>query len=126
MDVLSSLETLFVVMAVAAVAPIVAVLLPGQRVPALIMLILGGVLIGPEVLGLEMTPEIQLIADVGLGMVFLLAGFEIDPAMLLDRPGRLALIAWVAALVVAAVVVGGLTAVGFAALAATPDRLGRG
>ena len=97
MDVLSSLETLFVVAAVSALAPILAVLLPGQRVPQLILLILGGVMIGPEVLGLEVTPEIELIADVGLGMVFLLAGFEIDPAMLFDRPGRLAVIAWVAA-----------------------------
>ena len=130
MDFLSSLEALFVVMAVAAAAPILAVLLPGQRVPQLILLILGGVLIGPEVLGLEVSPEVGLIADVGLGMVFLLAGFEIDPAMLLDRPGRLAVIAWVAALVVAAAVVGGLTAVGYVnaytavALALTTTALG--
>ena len=130
MDVLSSLETLFVVAAVAALAPILAVLLPGQRVPQLILLILGGVLIGPEVLGLEVTPEIELIADVGLGMVFLLAGFEIDPAMLFDRPGRLAVIAWVAALVLAVAVVGGLTAVGYVsaftavALALTTTALG--
>ena len=49
--------------------------------------------IGPQIVGLDVTPEIELIASVGLGMVFLLAGFEIDPAMLFDRPGRLALIA---------------------------------
>ncbi len=113
MDVLSGLETLFVVAAVSAVAPIIAVLLPGQRIPQLILLILGGVLIGPEVLGLEVSPEIELIANVGLGMVFLLAGFEIDPAMLFDRPGRLAVIAWVTSAAVAAAVVGGLTAIGY-------------
>ena len=113
MDLLSDLETLFVVAAVSAVAPILAVLLPGQRIPQLILLILGGVLIGPEVLGLAVNAQIELIANVGLGMVFLLAGFEIDPAMLLDRPGRLAVIAWVTSAVVAAAVVGGLTAVGY-------------
>ena len=110
--VLSSLATLFVVAAVSAVAPILAVLL-GRRIPQLILLILGGVIIGPEVLGLEVTGEIELIKNVGLGLVFLLAGFEIDPAMLFDRPGRLAVIAWVASVVVAAAVVGGLTATGY-------------
>jgi Kef-type K+ transport system membrane component KefB len=109
--VLSSLATLFVVAAVSAVAPILAVLL-GQRIPQLILLILGGVIIGPEVLGLQVTDEIELVKNVGLGLVFLLAGFEIDPAMLFDRPGRLAVIAWVASVVVAAAVVGGLTATG--------------
>ena len=113
MDLLSDLETLFVVAAVSALAPILAVLLPGQRVPQLILLILGGVLIGPEVLGLELNAQIELIANVGLGMVFLLAGFEIDLAMLVDRPGRLAVIAWVASAVAAAAVVGVLTAAGY-------------
>ena len=110
--VLSSLATLFVVAAVSAAAPILAVLL-GQRIPQLILLILGGVIIGPEVLGLEVTDEIELIKNVGLGLVFLLAGFEIDPAMLFDRPGRLAVMAWLASVVVAAAVVGGLTATGY-------------
>jgi Kef-type K+ transport system membrane component KefB len=113
MDLLSSLATLFVVAAVSALAPILAVLVPGQRIPQLILLILGGVIIGPEVLGLEVTPEIELIADVGLGLVFLLAGFEIDPAMLFDRPGRLAVVAWASSAVVAAAVVTGLTAAGY-------------
>jgi Kef-type K+ transport system membrane component KefB len=110
--VLSGLATLFVVAAVSAAAPILAVLL-GQRIPQLILLILGGVIIGPQVLGLEVTAEIELIKNVGLGLVFLLAGFEIDPAILFDRPGRLAVIAWGASVVVAAAVVGGLTATGY-------------
>ena len=113
MDLLSDLQTLFVVAAVSATAPILAVLLPGQRVPQLILLILGGVLIGPQVLGLEDNPQIELIANVGLGMVFLLAGFEINPALLFDLPGRLAVIAWGASALIAAAVVGGLTASGY-------------
>ena len=59
MDLLSDLQTLFVVAAVSATAPILAVLLPGQRVPQLILLILGGILIGPQVLGLEDNPQIS-------------------------------------------------------------------
>lgn len=113
MDELSGLETLFVVAVVSAAAPILAILLPGQRIPQLILLILGGVVIGPQVLGLEVTREVGLIADVGLGMVFLLAGFEINPTMLLQRPGRLAGMSWAASAVIAVAVVTVLTAVGY-------------
>ena len=130
MDVLTGLQTLLVVAAVSAVAPIIAILLPGQRIPQLILLIVGGVLIGPEVLGLTVDREIELIANVGLGMVFLLAGLEIDPAMIRERTGRLALIAWTTSLVVAAAVSGALTALGYVdaftavALALTTTALG--
>ncbi len=87
-------------------------------------------LIGPEVLGLTVDLEVELIANVGLGMVFLLAGLEIDPAMIRDRTGRLALIAWTTSLVVAAAVSGVLTALDYVdaftavALALTTTALG--
>jgi Kef-type K+ transport system membrane component KefB len=130
MDDVSGLQTLLVVAAVSAVAPICAILLPGQRIPQLILLIVGGVLIGPDVLGLELDLEVELIANVGLGMVFLLAGLEIDPAMIRERTGRLALIAWTTSLVVAVGVSGALTALDYVdaftavALALTTTALG--
>ena len=130
MDVLTGLQTLLVIAAISAVAPIIAIVLPGQRIPQLILLIVGGVLIGPEVLGLTIDLEVELIANVGLGMVFLLAGFEIDPAMIRDRTGRLALIAWTTSLVVAVAVSGVLAALDYVdaftavALALTTTALG--
>ena len=130
MDVLTGLQTLLVIAAISAVAPIIAIVLPGQRIPQLILLIVGGVLIGPEVLGLTIDLEVELIANVGLGMVFLLAGLEIDPAMIRDRTGRLALIAWTTSLVVAVAVSGVLTALDYVdaftavALALTTTALG--
>lgn len=130
MDVLTGLQTLLVVAAVSAAAPIIAIILPGQRIPQLILLIVGGVLIGPDVLGLELDLEVELIANVGLGMVFLLAGLEIDPAMIRERTGRLALIAWTTSLVVAVGVSGALTALDYVdaftavALALTTTALG--
>ena len=87
MDLLTGLVELFAVVAVAAVAPLVAALIPHQRVPQVVLLILGGILIGPQGLGLEPLQEVELVANVGLGFVFLLAGFEIDPAGAV-RPGR--------------------------------------
>ena len=130
MDVLTGLEQLFVVAVISALAPLVAALIPHQRVPQVVLLILGGILIGPEGLGIEPSPELSLIANVGLGFVFLLAGFEIDPALLLARAGRLALAAWVIALVASTAVVGALATLGYVhafvpvALALTTTALG--
>ena len=130
MDALTGLEELFVVAMISASAPLVAALIPHQRVPQVVLLILGGIVIGPHGLGIDSTVELQLIANVGLGFVFLLAGFEIDPALLLARAGRLALAAWVIALVAATAVVGALAALGYVrafvpvALALTTTALG--
>jgi Kef-type K+ transport system membrane component KefB len=130
MDLLTDLEALFVVATVSAVAPVLAVLIPGQRVPQIVLLILGGILIGPQGLDLATPDEVELIANVGLGFVFLLAGFEIDPALLFAKPGRLAVSAWVASAVAATAVVGALAATGYVkafvpvALALTTTALG--
>ena len=94
MDVLTGLQELFVVALVSALAPLVAALIPHQRVPQVVLLLLGGMLIGPSGLGIDSTQELELVANVGLGFVFLLAGFEIDPALLLSRSGKLAVVAW--------------------------------
>ena len=130
MDLLTGLVELFAVVAVAAVAPLVAALIPHQRVPQVVLLILGGILIGPQGLGLEPLHEVELVANVGLGFVFLLAGFEIDPAVLFARAGKLALLAWVSAAILATVAVGALAALGYVtafvpvALALTTTALG--
>ena len=45
------LETLLAVSLVAAIAPLLVAALPGPRIPQVVILILGGILIGPHVLG---------------------------------------------------------------------------
>jgi Kef-type K+ transport system membrane component KefB len=130
MDILQGLTELFVVAAVSALAPVVSALIPKVRVPQVVLLILGGVLIGPVGLGVEISPAIRLISNVGLGFVFLLAGFEIDPAMLLARAGKLALWGWLGSLLVGAALVGLLASFGYVhafvpvALALTTTSLG--
>jgi Kef-type K+ transport system membrane component KefB len=83
----------------------VVALIPG-KIPQVVVLILGGILIGPEVLGLATTEAIALFANLGLGFLFLLAGYELDPGLLRERAGKLALVAWLITLVVAVAVVG--------------------
>jgi Kef-type K+ transport system membrane component KefB len=130
MDLLTDLQALFIVAMVSALAPMLAAVLPGKRVPQVVLLIVGGMLVGPQVLDLVEGDSVQLIANVGLGFVFLLAGFEIEPRLMVTQPGRLALVAWVASAVLAAVIIGALAWSGFVhayvpvALALTTTALG--
>ncbi len=108
----SSLWSLLLVMSIAALAPIVSRLIPG-RPPQVLFLIIGGIVIGPHVLGFADTADIELVAGLGLGFLFLLAGYELDPRLLREKAGHQALLAWGISAVVAVLVVGGLELLGF-------------
>jgi Kef-type K+ transport system membrane component KefB len=112
MDLATSLETLLVVATVAAIAPMLVAWLPGPRIPQVVVLLVGGVLVGPQVLGWADRQAIDLLANVGLGFLFLLAGYELDLTLFRVRPGRLAMVAWLVTVVVAAATVGLLEAAG--------------
>jgi Kef-type K+ transport system membrane component KefB len=71
------------------------------------------VLIGPEVLDWASRPAIDLLANVGLGFLFLLAGYELDLHLFQERPGRLAVAGWLVTAALAAALVGALAAAGF-------------
>jgi Kef-type K+ transport system membrane component KefB len=112
-DLTRGLETLLVVSIVAALAPLIVALLPGPRLPQIVLLILGGIVIGPEGFGLADPGALDLLANVGLGLVFLLAGYELDPSVFRERAGRLALLGWLFTAALAAGLVGILAATGF-------------
>ena len=113
MDLNQGLNDLVAVALVAALAPLVVAVLPGPRIPQVVILLLGGVLIGPHVLGVAETSGITLLANIGLGFLFLLAGYELDPRLLRQRPGELAIIGWLISAVVAMAVVVGLGTAGY-------------
>jgi Kef-type K+ transport system membrane component KefB len=125
----SSLLSLLLVMVVAALSPIISRLVPG-RPPQVLFLILGGVIIGPHVLGIANAVDIELLAGLGLGFLFLLAGHELDPLLLREKAGKQALLAWGVSAVIALLVVGGLEYLGFVkafvpvAIALTTTALG--
>jgi Kef-type K+ transport system membrane component KefB len=106
------LSSLLAVGVVSALGPLIVALLPGPRVPQIVVLILGGIVIGPKGFGLSDPAVLNLIANIGLGLVFLLAGYELDPAMFRERAGRLALTGWVITVALAAALVGALAALG--------------
>ncbi|MFN8196934.1 MAG: cation:proton antiporter [Nakamurella multipartita] len=125
----SSLWSLLLVMTVAALAPIASRLVPG-RPPQVLFLILGGIVIGPSVLGWADAVDIELLSGLGLGFLFLLAGHELDPRMLRERAGTQALLAWGVSAALAVLVVGGLEYLGYVkafvpvAIALTTTALG--
>ena len=112
MDLASGLETLLVAAAVAALAPVLVALLPGPRIPQVVVLLAGGVLIGPQVLGWADRAAIDLLANVGLGFLFLLAGYELDLKLFRERAGRVAIQAWLVTVALAVATVGVLAAAG--------------
>jgi Kef-type K+ transport system membrane component KefB len=70
--------SLAAVAAVALVAPLVLGFLPRLLVPQVVLLLVGGIVIGPHVLAIGTPGDVQILADVGLGFVFLLAGYEVE------------------------------------------------
>jgi len=86
----------------AALAPLLLGLLPKVRLPEVVLLLALGMMIGPY--GLELASvatRIGFLSDLGLGMLFLLAGIEVDPLIVRTADGGRAVLAWVISLAVA-------------------------
>ena len=113
MDLQQGVLDLAIVSLLAALTPIIAGLLSRLRVPQVVILIVGGILVGPQVLGWADPESIGLVANVGLGFLFLLAGYELELKLFRERAGRLAVKSWLVTAVVAVAATGALAAVGF-------------
>lgn len=96
-------SNLIVVGVAIALAAAIPALLPRLLVPGAVIEIALGVLIGPQVLGLARPDFIlHFLSDFGLGLLFLMAGFEISPVELRGRPIRNATIGWIISVAIAA------------------------
>src|SRR5215470_3960251 len=97
-----SFGNLLVVAAVAVVAPLVVGFLPRLRIPAVVLEIIGGIIIGPSVLGwVHVDLPVQILALFGLAFLLFLAGLEIDVHRLRGRLLRFALLGFLVSLVLA-------------------------
>jgi Kef-type K+ transport system membrane component KefB len=78
-----SLDGLLIVVAVAFAAPFLLGLAPGLRIPAVVLEIVAGIVIGPSVLGwVEVDGTIEVLATIGLAFLLFLGGLEVDFARL--------------------------------------------
>ena len=95
MDLPEGLDSLFIIVLIAAIVPLIVSFVPGQRVPEVVLLLVFGVVVGPHVLDLAQTDQaILLISNVGLGFLFFIAGFELDLSVLRGADGVAAGLAW--------------------------------
>ena len=98
--------SLFWIVLCSVLAPLAAGLLPRKLVPEVVLLLVLGVLIGPNALDLaHTTAPIDLLRELGLGMLFLLAGYEVELRELSGRGGRRAWWTWLTCLLAALLVV---------------------
>jgi Kef-type K+ transport system membrane component KefB len=86
-----SFSGLAIVAGVAFVAPLVLGLLPAVRLPAVVLEILLGIVIGPSVLGwVQVDRPIEVMSLLGLAFLLLLAGLEVELEQLRGRLLRVA------------------------------------
>lgn len=124
--------TNLVIVAIAiSVAASILALFPKLPVPGVVLEIILGVLVGPQVLGwVHPGLTMNFLANFGMGMLFLMAGFEMDPAVLRGPPVGKGVAGWfgsaVLAIIAAVVLVIGGVATGpsLTALALTTTAVG--
>ena len=102
----STVTSLFWIALVGVLAPLIAGLVPRKLLPEVVLLLGFGMLIGEYGLDLAAKDDgVTTLSQLGLAMLFLLAGFEIVPAELTGREGRRALRTWLGSLAFAYVLV---------------------
>src|SRR5713101_8237064 len=109
-----SFVNLLVVVAVAVLAPLAVGYLPRLRVPAVVLGIIGGILVGPSVLGwVHVDLPVQILALFGLAFLLFLAGLEIDVHQLRGRLLRFAVLGYLVTLVLGYGAGASFTAIGW-------------
>lgn len=103
-----------IIVAAGALAALAGGLLPGwAQVPTVVIEVLAGILIGPDLLGLaEPDRFIEFFASLGLGMLFFFAGYEIDFVRIRGTPLRLGALGWLMSLALAFALAGLLSLTG--------------
>lgn len=103
MTIDQNLVSLLVIVAIAAIVPIILGYLK-IRIAEVVLLLIGGIIFGPALLGwIQVDKSIDLLAEIGLGMLFFLAGMELERHAVQGRSGKLAAIGWLVSLALALV-----------------------
>lgn len=106
-----SAVTLFWIAVAAVVAPLVA-RATRRYIPEVVVLLVLGMVFGPNLLAIADPVSVSAVSQLGLGMLFLLAGFELDTKLLRGAPGAVAAGTWLVSLLIATAVVAVVTGLG--------------
>jgi Kef-type K+ transport system membrane component KefB len=86
-----SFNSVLIIAVIAVLAPVLLGLLPRLPLPGPVLEVIAGVVVGPSVLGwVRIDAPVQVLSDLGLGMLLFLAGLEIDVERLRGPLARLA------------------------------------
>ncbi len=104
----------FAIVVVAAIAAVTVAVVPRRFAPPVVVVeLLLGIAIGPEILGLAHTDSfVDFFANLGLGMLFFFAGYEIDFDRIKGRPLDLGVLGWGMSIFLAYAIGGVLMAAG--------------
>jgi Kef-type K+ transport system membrane component KefB len=104
----------FAIVAVSAIAAITVATVPKRFAPPVVVVeLMMGILIGPEILGLAHSDDfVEFFANLGLGMLFFFAGYEIDFDRIKGKPMELGAIGWLLSVILAYGIGGVLAAAG--------------
>jgi len=107
-------DSFFAIVVVAALAAITVATVPKRFAPPVVVLeLVMGVVIGPQVLGLAHSDDfVNFFANLGLGMLFFFAGYEIDFERIKGRPLELGALGWLLSVFLAYAIGGLLAAAG--------------
>lgn len=107
-------ESFFVIVMVAAIAAVTVAVVPKQFAPPVVVLeLMMGIVVGPEVLDLAHSDEfIEFFSNLGLGMLFFFAGYEIDFQRIKGKPMKLGAWGWLLSVTLAYGIGGALAAAG--------------
>jgi Kef-type K+ transport system membrane component KefB len=107
-------DSFFAIVVVAAVAAITVAFVPKKFAPPVVVLeLLFGVVIGPEILDFAHNDEfVEFFSDLGLGMLFFFAGYEIDFERIKGKPMKLGAWGWLLSVALAYGIGGILAAAG--------------
>ena len=102
----TDLMSLLAIAIVAAAVPLIVGLLR-VRIADVVLLIAFGIILGPQALGvIKVTDPITLLAELGLAMLFFLAGLELEQSSVRGQSGRLAAAGWAISLLLAGIAAG--------------------
>ncbi|HKH15759.1 MAG TPA: cation:proton antiporter [Solirubrobacterales bacterium] len=103
-----------VIVAIAALAGLLVTIVgPRLVIPVVVVELVLGILVGPQVAGIaRLDPATQFFGNLGLGMLFFFAGYEINFERIKGQPLKLAGTGWLISLVLAYAMAGVLAATG--------------
>jgi Kef-type K+ transport system membrane component KefB len=107
-------SSFLVIVATAATASLIATMIePRFAIPVVVLELVLGIVIGPHVADFaQIDPSTDFFGNLGLGMLFFFAGYEIDFERIKGEPLRLALLGWAMSLALAYGIGGLLAAAG--------------